>query len=73
MDNGGIAWRANFNRVHEPAKRGRRFDMLRHAQRKRRHVQRLADVADGPGLVVVVVPDKTGRWRKQQRSDSQQS
>jgi hypothetical protein len=70
MDDCRIAGRANLNRVYEPAKRGRRLDVLRHAHSKGRHVQRLADVTNGPRLVIVVVPNATDGPKKEHNQSS---
>jgi hypothetical protein len=72
VNNRSIAGRANLNRVHEPAKRSRCIDMLRHAHREGRHIERLADVADWAGMVFVVMINEPGGRRQQEPGNSHQ-
>jgi hypothetical protein len=68
MNNRGIAWSAGRRQLNEGSQNGRSLHMHRRAERQRGHVQHLTNVADGPRIVIVVVPDAAD-CRKKQREN----
>jgi hypothetical protein len=65
MNNCRIARRAGKRERDVDSENGRSLHMHRRAERQRRHVQHLTNVADGPRIAIVVVPYAADRRKKQ--------